>query len=259
MAAARMSSEPRLFVLMVSLGVGGLAVAGMHYGFESAGLADLGSQILGPAAERYYPLSIQNAEWLVFFVGLGELLLRYREGNAEFGEIGKRLLPEDDRTVLGMDSLPDIYRRVRDGDGAEVRFLPRLILRIVLGFQSSSSISQANALMNSSLDMFLHEIDLRYNMLRYTMWLIPSLGFIGTVVGIAQALRKAAAFNIADADTNILASLTTDLGIAFDTTMLALALSIVLVFLMHIVQGREEAALNKVGQYCLDNLVNRLY
>ena len=32
-----------------------------------------------------------------------------------------------------------------------------------------------------------------------------------------------------------------------------------LVFLMHIAQGREEAALNNSGQYCLDNLTNRLY
>ena len=27
----------------------------------------------------------------------------------------------------------------------------------------------------------------------------------------------------------------------------------------NVVQGREETALNKAGQYCLDNLINRLY
>ena len=27
----------------------------------------------------------------------------------------------------------------------------------------------------------------------------------------------------------------------------------------HIAQGREEGALNHAGQYCLDNLINRLY
>ena len=32
-----------------------------------------------------------------------------------------------------------------------------------------------------------------------------------------------------------------------------------LVLLMHIAQCREEAALNNSGQYCLDNLINRLY
>jgi len=36
----------------------------------------------------------------------------------------------------------------------------------------------------------MHEIDLRYSMLRYLTWLIPSLGFIGTVV-LLQSLVQA--------------------------------------------------------------------
>jgi hypothetical protein len=33
----------------------------------------------------------------------------------------------------------------------------------------------------------------------------------------------------------------------------------ILVFLQNLIQGREENTLNKSGQYCLDNLINRLY
>jgi hypothetical protein len=29
--------------------------------------------------------------------------------------------------------------------------------------------------------------------------------------------------------------------------------------LMHLTQAREENALNQSGQYCMDNLINRLY
>jgi hypothetical protein len=36
-------------------------------------------------------------------------------------------------------------------------------------------------------------------------------------------------------------------------------MSAVLVLIQHIVQAREERALNRAGQYCLDNLINRLY
>ena len=32
-----------------------------------------------------------------------------------------------------------------------------------------------------------------------------------------------------------------------------------LVFLQNVIPGREEQTLNKSGQYCLDNLMNRLY
>ena len=128
--------------------------------------------------------------------------------------------------------------------------------------QSSRSVDQANALLNSSLELFQHEIDLKYNMLRYMVWLIPTLGFIGTVIGIALALGEAGNMpNMEESDAlgAWMKSLTGSLALAFNTTLVALLLSAVLVFLMHIAQGREETALNRAGQYCLDNLINRLY
>ena len=108
------------------------------------------------------------------------------------------------------------------------------------------------------MEMYLHEVDLRYNMLRYLTWLIPSLGFIGTVVGMGRALAFAG--DPANAqDALLLNEVTRRLAISFDGTFLALVLAVLLVFLTNIAQSREEHALNGAGQYCLDNLVNRLY
>jgi len=56
----------------------------------------------------------------------------------------------------------------------------------------------------------------------------------------------------------MLNQLTQKLNIAFYTTLLTLILSAILVFIMSVVQSREEYALNQAGQYCLDNLINRL-
>jgi hypothetical protein len=41
--------------------------------------------------------------------------------------------------------------------------------------------------------------------------------------------------------------------------MVALVESAILVFLLHLVQEREESALNSAGDYALRNLINRLY
>ena len=60
-------------------------------------------------------------------------------------------------------------------------------------------------------------------------------------------------------DPKFLSTLTDNLGTAFYTTLLALLQAAVLVFLMHVIQAREEKSLNDAGQYCLDNLINRLY
>jgi biopolymer transport protein ExbB/TolQ len=89
------------------------------------------------------------------------------------------------------------------------------------------------------------------------MWLIPSLGFIGTVIGISLALNYAG--NADFQDPSLLSELTKRLAIAFYTTLLALIQAAILVFLTHIIQAFEERTLNLIGQYCLDNLINRLY
>jgi hypothetical protein len=48
------------------------------------------------------------------------------------------------------------------------------------------------------------------------------------------------------------------MSIAFNGTFIALLLSAVLVYIMHLAQQREEKALNNSAQYCLDKLINRL-
>ena len=220
----------------------------------SALLLDRGSGI--------YPLTIQNLMWLMFFFGLGELWIRFGRANNELYQLQEGILPDDDITMFRPKDLIPIYRGVMKTRRARYYRLQRLILRIVQQFQISHSIDQANSLMNSSLELMQHEIELKYNMLRYLVWLIPTLGFIGTVVGIALALSAAGSMPDLDMPDEIqawFASMTTKLGIAFNTTLLALMMATVLVFALHIAQSKEEAALNGAGQYCLDKLINRLY
>lgn len=207
-----------------------------------------------------YPFTVQNLMWLAFGLGVGELIVRARETACERAELAAGYLPEDERTLLQAPELRAIYGAVRavlrpDGMVAG-RFLPRLIHRVVTQFQTTRSVDQANAVLNSSLDLFLHEIDLRYTMIRYVIWAIPALGFIGTVIGIALALAYAGSVDLQD--PALLAGLTERLAVAFNTTMLALAMAMVLVLAQHLIQAAEERALNRVGQYCLDNLINRL-
>jgi len=205
-----------------------------------------------------YPISVQNGIWIVFMVGCGELFVRFRVGGAETRQLNQKYLPEDERTILQASDLGGIYRGVRQNSDALRCFLPRLIQRAILQFQSSRSIDQASSLLNTSVEMYLHEVDLRYSMLRYLTWLIPSLGFIGTVVGIGRALSYAGD-PIHIQDPMLLNEVTRRLAISFDGTFLALVMAALLVFLTNIAQSREEHALNLAGQYCLDNLINRLF
>ncbi|KAA9132591.1 MotA/TolQ/ExbB proton channel family protein [Marinihelvus fidelis] len=225
------------------------------------------ARILPPSAAAvlldYYratwPFTVQNVLWVAFFIGLGEIAIRWRAGRLEEAQFDRDYLPTDDETVLRPgDDLTPIFRKVRASRYRRTCFVPRLVERCILNFNLSRSVDQTNALLNSSLELFLHELDLRYNIIRYITWLIPSLGFIGTVVGIMMALNYAG--NRTNVESpELLYEVTQRLGVAFSTTLLALVMAAILVFLQNLVQGREENTLNRAGQYCLDNLINRLY
>jgi uncharacterized membrane protein required for colicin V production len=246
--------HPRLIALLLSLIAGVLVIALLGRVLSPAAAA-----VLLDIKRESYPFTVQNAEWLAFFIGLGELAVRWLDVRREENQMKQGYLPEDEVTVLrpGEDVTP-IYQKVRSSRYRDICFVPRLISRCILGFNLSHSADQTNSLLNSSLELFMHEIELRYNMVRYITWVIPTLGFLGTVVGIMLALNYAGdPANVQSPD--MLYQVTELLGVAFSTTLLALVQAAIVVFIQNLIQSREETALNQAGQYCLDNLINRLY
>lgn len=205
--------------------------------------------------EDNYGISIQNLMWVFFFLGFGELLFRIMETNKIRTGLKKSYLPEEEHILLDLMDLAPISKKLnvdKHIDGGLANILKKLIMQ----FQSSQSIEQTLNMLNAQLEMRSVEIDLNYNMIRYITWLIPTLGFIGTVVGISAALQETSRMN--GQGENFIAVVTDKLAIAFDTTLVALVMSAILVFIMYIVQGREEKSLTQIGQYSLDNLINKL-
>jgi biopolymer transport protein ExbB/TolQ len=204
---------------------------------------------------RYTPvISIHSVNWLLFFIGLGRLSYRWREANAEERELRQEYLPPEQDIILTNEDLGQLYQKLRSAP--KRRFLPRLLERTVTQYQGNKSVSHAHTLLDSSLDLYLHELDLGYHMIRYIVWLIPTIGFIGSVIGIGGALSVAGAAKVDDPD--LLSNTTSAMSIAFNGTFIALLLSAVLVYILHIAQQKEETALNESAQYCLDKLINRL-
>ncbi len=90
-------------------------------------------------------------------------------------------------------------------------------------------------------------------MIRYIIWAIPSIGFVGTVRGIGQALASADKALAGD-----IATMTENLGIAFNSTMVALVISILLMLLLHGLQQRQDRWLVDIQDYCERLLLNRI-
>ncbi|MDI3469163.1 MAG: hypothetical protein OJF62_001226 [Pseudolabrys sp.] len=200
-----------------------------------------------------YPLTIQNLMHLLFFVGLGELYVRARIGSWENAQLDAHYLPEDEATVLPIEQLGPIRRKVANQFDGENGFLPSLINMAVLQLQSTRSIDQAVSVLSTSLTLLESRVERRYAMVRYLAWVIPTLGFVGTVSHLGNALR------LVDPNHMNISNVTTALAIAFNTTLVALIESAILVLIQHVVEAREDAAVGRAGEYCLKNLINRLY
>ena len=82
-------------------------------------------------------------------------------------------------------------------------------------------------------------------MVRYIIWAIPSIGFIGTVRGIGEALGQA--HKAVEGD---ILGVTLSLGVAFNSTFVALIISIFIMFLMHQLQLLQERLVLDSQRYC---------
>lgn len=117
-------------------------------------------------------------------------------------------------------------------------------------------------LMSSQSDIDANAIQSSYTMVKVFIWAIPILGFIGTVMGISEAIGAFSGSLDKAEDVQFLVDsinrVTGGLGVAFDTTLVALVLSLLVSFPSSGMQKAEEEFLNRVDEYCNENLLKRL-
>lgn len=96
----------------------------------------------------------------------------------------------------------------------------------------------------------------RFTLSRYILYLLPVIGFIGTVEGISKALanisRVLPMVKDLDGFMNNLTSVTSALQIAFDSTLLALFLSATLMFVQTLMLRRAEDLLSRIDRWVVD-------
>lgn len=97
------------------------------------------------------------------------------------------------------------------------------------------------------------KLDSENTMIRYLIWAIPSLDFVGTVRGIGQALSNADKALAGD-----ITGMSQSLGVAFNSTFVALLISLVLMLLLHLLQRIEDNLLINIQSYSGKFLLNRI-
>jgi biopolymer transport protein ExbB/TolQ len=158
---------------------------------------------------------------------------------------GMRILPEDTREFARqVQALPDENQRM---------VLPRALLNALRRFSSTRSIQDVSSSTRIIFETEAERLESELSMIRYISWAIPSIGFIGTVRGIGEALAQADRAVQGD-----IAGVTQSLGVAFNSTFIALLISIFLMFLVYQLQLLQERMVYDSENYLEEKLIRHL-
>lgn len=158
---------------------------------------------------------------------------------------GMRILPEDTREFgRQIQALSDDQRSM---------VLPRALLNALQRFSTTRNLQDVSTSTHLIFESEADRLESELSMIRYISWAIPSIGFIGTVRGIGEALGQADLAVQGD-----ISGVTASLGIAFNSTFTALLISIFLMFLVHQLQLLQERLVFDSENYTNEKLIRHM-
>ncbi|MAT91331.1 MAG: hypothetical protein CME59_01890 [Halioglobus sp.] len=158
---------------------------------------------------------------------------------------GTSVLPEDAREYSrALEALPEAEQDY---------LLPRTLLTALQRFATTGSIQAVSDTVKENCEVESDRLDSEMSMVRYIAWAIPSIGFIGTVRGIGDALGQA--YKAVEGD---ISGVTASLGVAFNSTFVALVLSIIIMFCLHQLQLSQERLVLDCQRYADKRLLRFL-
>lgn len=210
----------------------------------------LGKVLLG-SNTKSFPITFQTVMWFPFSVSMLWLYSRFKylvRNQTEFLSFKDRLESRGPGAMI-IDEFYEVYRFHGDRRSNYLSF--------ILGgyFAKLGLTSRSNDLQQAVQargDSLFADLDSVYSQIRYLTWLLPTMGFMGTVLGISSAVSGFKSVTGGDAAKG-LEMITGQLAIAFDTTLLSLIQSAVVMFVLTMIEEREVKLIEEirfnVGEY----------
>ena len=123
-------------------------------------------------------------------------------------------------------------------------------------------VSDVSSLLSDLAEQDANFVDSSYTLPKGLIWAIPVLGFIGTVLGLSQAVGGFGTVVASGADLDALkgalGGVTGGLATAFETTLIALVAALIIQIFLTFLQQKEDAFLDDCASYCQNQLTSRL-
>lgn len=199
----------------------------------------------------------------LFVLALTILFIKWRKLAFQKKAFGVELIPVGNNFALTSETALDVIKTLSESVDDPKRFvLFNRIERALLNLKNVGNVSDVSEMLRAQAENDESHMDSSYGILSGIIWVIPILGFIGTVVGLSGAIGGFGAVLNTDATVSSLrdslAPVTSNLGIAFDTTFVALVLAMVIQMLMTFLRKQEEMFLDACRDYAHVNIISRL-
>jgi predicted Zn finger-like uncharacterized protein len=204
---------------------------------------------------------VNYVETLFFIWGITILVMKWKKNQHQGQAVLLNLFPDQIGKEINSSNvgafIDNIYRTpltLRDS------LIVNRIRKSLELFESRIDNAEVASFLDSQSDLDANRSSGSYSLIKVFLWAIPILGFIGTVMGLSDAVGSLAMGDNADPEAlkASINSLTGGLGIAFDTTLLGLILSILLSFPLSAVQKKEEETLTIIDAFCIEKLLPKL-
>jgi len=196
----------------------------------------------------------QETSFILMFWAFSILVYKGRAVFEQQKLLQRDLLELPDNLPIGAEDTRGIVERISSlPDQKHDWLLPRALLTAVERFSATRNVQSASTAARDVCESEGERMESELSIIRYIAWAIPSVGFIGTVRGIGDALGQA--HRAVEGD---ITGVTASLGVAFNSTFIALVISIVLMFFVYQLQLMQERLVLDSERYTESWLVRRL-
>lgn len=179
-----------------------------------------------------------------------------RKGYALLSKLSKLPTLNNEHWVMSPDDVRDLKLEIINlhKEQGKSYLITNLLKKACTKFRSDKSISDVLSVVSEQTRINFSKAESGQSLIRFLSWSLPSIGFIGTILGIAGALGLADQASTEEG----LKAITNALYLAFDTTLLALGFSIIVMWLFHRLQEKEEILHTDMEEFVIENLINRI-
>ena len=191
------------------------------------------------------------------------LIIKWRKLRLQQKALRLAIVPPDHGFILSAATVDQVFNRMYEmvDDPKHFVVLNRIVIALS-NLRNLGRVTDVDEMLRSQAEHDESGMETSYSLLRGFVWAIPVLGFIGTVIGLSQAIGGFGKVLGSSGDmsqiTMSLKTVTAGLATAFETTLEALVAALIIQILFTFLKKAEEEFLDNCAEYCQRHVVNRL-